>query len=154
MYKILSWPLTLYSDGKYPLCAGEIKLLGRKASLQRLVFVDISHEAFDAGSVGFSLEEMQSSLHARFDDGTWVTGLNATFWSWRAAGFALFAAPLSWPALRPILNIAYRAFCGSRPYMAWLPRPDAVRRCVDENCAVSNDIPSSENRISPSRRQI
>lgn len=153
MYKNQSWPLTLYFDGECPLCAREIRLLGGKASSQRLLFVDISHEAFDPKSVGFSLEEMKSSLHARFDDGTWVKGLDATLWSWRAAELEFFVAPLSWRALRPILNIAYRVFCRWRPYMAWLPHPDGSRRCCDDSCAITKDIPSSKNRIASSRKQ-
>ena len=78
MYKNAQWPLTLYFDGACPLCAQEIKLLRAKASPARLLFVDISEDGFDASAVGFSLEAMQSSLHARFSDGDWVMGLDAT----------------------------------------------------------------------------
>jgi predicted DCC family thiol-disulfide oxidoreductase YuxK len=153
MYKNQSWPLTLYFDGKCPLCAREIKLLGAKASPQRLLFVDISQKDFDSKSLGLSLEEMESLLHARFEDGTWVKGLDATLWSWRAAGLEAFVAPLTWPAFRPILNIAYRAFCRWRPFMAWLPHPDGSRRCYESSCVVTKDVPSSESRLSQSRRK-
>lgn len=74
MYKNAQWPLTLYFDGACPLCAQEIKLLRAKASPARLLFVDISEGGFDASAVGFSLEAMQSSLHARFSDGGWGLG--------------------------------------------------------------------------------
>lgn len=110
MHKITHWPLTLYFDGECPLCAREIKILRARAKPDRLRFVDISGEAFDAGSVGFTLAQMESSLHARFDDGTWVTGLDATLWSWRAAGLGVWAAPLSWRLTRPLLDIGYRLF--------------------------------------------
>ncbi|MBX8488370.1 thiol-disulfide oxidoreductase DCC family protein [Pseudomonas cichorii] len=135
MYKKEQWPLTLYFDGDCPLCAREIKLLRTRATADRLQFIDISADAFDANALGFTLEQMTSSLHARFDDGTWVTGLDATLWSWRAAGLGVWAAPLSWRLARPLLNLGYRLFCRSRPYLAWLPHPDGSRRCRDDSCS-------------------
>jgi predicted DCC family thiol-disulfide oxidoreductase YuxK len=152
MYKKEQWPLTLYFDGDCPLCAREIKLLRSHASAHsttdatqaRLQLVDMSAEGFDAPALGFTYEQMQSVLHARFGDGTWVTGLDATLWSWRAAGLGAWAAPLSWRPLRPLLNLGYRFFCRWRPHLAWLPHPDGSRRCRDDRCAISR--PSDENR--------
>lgn len=136
MYETTKWPLTLYFDGECPLCAREIKILRARANPDRLCFVDISDDAFDTGSVGFTLAQMESSLHARFNDGTWVTGLDATLWSWRAAGLGVWAAPLSWRLTRPLFNIGYRLFCRWRPHLAWLPHPDGGARCRNDTCAV------------------
>lgn len=136
MYKKTQWPLTLYFDGDCPLCAREIKLLSARATPDRLLFVDISAEAFDATRLGFTAADMASSLHARFADGTWVTGLDATLWSWRAAGLGAWAAPLSWRLTRPLLNIGYRLFCRWRPHLAWLPHPDGSARCGADGCTV------------------
>jgi predicted DCC family thiol-disulfide oxidoreductase YuxK len=136
LYKKTQWPLTLYFDGDCPLCAREIKLLSARATPDRLLFVDISAEAFDATPLGFTAADMASSLHARFADGTWVTGLDATLWSWRAAGLGAWAAPLSWRLTRPLLNIGYRLFCRWRPHLAWLPHPDGSARCGADGCAV------------------
>jgi predicted DCC family thiol-disulfide oxidoreductase YuxK len=144
MYKKEQWPLTLYFDGDCPLCAREIKVLRSHASPGRLQFVDIDEEGFDAAALGFSLEQMHDALHARFADGTWVTGLDATLWSWRAAGLGVWAAPLSWRPLRPLLKLGYRLFCRWRPHLAWLPHPDGSRRCRDGSCPVSP--PSDQNR--------
>lgn len=137
MYKKEQWPLTLYFDGDCPLCAREIKLLRAHASTAKLLFVDISDEGFDSRALGFTLEDMQSSLHARFEDGTWVKGLDATLWSWRAAGLGVWAAPLSWRVIRPLLTLVYRLFCRWRPHLAWLPHPDGSRRCRGNSCSVS-----------------
>jgi predicted DCC family thiol-disulfide oxidoreductase YuxK len=137
MYKKQHWPLTLYFDGECPLCAREIKLLRARANADRLHFVDLSDEAFDAGSVGFTRAQMGSSLHARFADGTWVKGLDATLWSWRAAGLGAWAAPLSWRLTRPLFDMGYRLFCRWRPHLAWLPHPDGGARCRDDSCAIS-----------------
>jgi predicted DCC family thiol-disulfide oxidoreductase YuxK len=141
MYNKAQWPLTLYFDGACPLCAREIQLLRRRAIEARLLLVDISRDDFDAKALGFTLEQMQSALHASFADGRWVTGLDATLWSWRAAGLGIWAAPLSWPAMRPLLAIGYRLFCRLRPHLAWLPHPDASRRCRDNSCTVAKPNP-------------
>jgi predicted DCC family thiol-disulfide oxidoreductase YuxK len=143
VYKQEQWPLTLYFDGDCPLCAREIKLLRARATADRLSFVDISDEAFDARSLGFTLDDMASSLHARFSDGTWVTGLDATLWSWRAAGLGAWAAPLSWGWMRPALTLGYRLFCRWRPHLAWIPHPDGGRRCRDDSCAIPEREPAA-----------
>lgn len=142
MYNKKDWPLTLYFDGQCPLCAREIKILHRHAAAEsRLLFIDISSGAFDAKVLGFTFEQMQSSLHARFADGRWVTSLDATLWSWRAAGLGFWAAPLTWRAIRPLLALGYRLFCRLRPHLAWLPHPDGGRRCVDDRCGGRNQNP-------------
>ncbi|AOE78974.1 MULTISPECIES: thiol-disulfide oxidoreductase DCC family protein [Pseudomonas] len=146
MYNNTDWPLTLYFDGECPLCAREIRILQRHASDNRLLFVDISSAGFDAKALGFTVEQMQSSLHARFADGRWLTGLDATLWSWRAAGLGFWATPLTWRALRPLFELGYRLFCRLRPHLAWLPHPDGGRRCVDNRCTVAQSEPESDKK--------
>ena len=148
MHERMKWPLTLYFDGECPLCAREIKILRARASPNRLRFVDISHPAFDAKSVDFTIAQMESSLHARFDDGTWVTGLDATLWSWRAAGLGIWAAPLSWRLTRPLFNLGYRLFCRWRPHLAWLPHPDGSSRCRTQSCELPEvDLPARDRPL-------
>ncbi len=146
MYNIEQWPLTLYFDGECPLCAREIKILSRRAIQARLLFFDISHDDFDAKALGFTLEQMQSSLHASFADGRWVTGLDTTLWSWRAAGMGMWATPLKWRAIRPLLAAGYSLFCRLRPYLAWLPHPDGSRRCPDNRCMVPEQKTAPSNQ--------
>ena len=67
--------------------------------------------------------------------GQWLTGLDATLWSWRAAGMATWVAPLAWRPLRPLLELGYRLFCRLRPHLDWLPHPDAGQRCKDKTCS-------------------
>jgi predicted DCC family thiol-disulfide oxidoreductase YuxK len=133
------WPLTLYYDGDCPLCAREINLLRRRAAPERLQLVDISSATFDAGALGLTHQAMQARLHARFADGRWLTGLDATLWSWRAAGLGRWATPLTWRPLRPVLELGYRLFCRLRPHLEWLPHPDASRRCRSNSCSTPAD---------------
>ncbi|MFV9682351.1 thiol-disulfide oxidoreductase DCC family protein [Pseudomonas sp. NY15367] len=137
-----SWPLTLYYDGDCPLCALEIELLRRHAAPQRLLFVDIASEDFDPTPLGRSLPEMQARLHARWADGEWLLGLDASLWSWEAAGLGRWVAPLRWRPLRPLLEWGYRLFCRLRPHLAHLPHPDGAARCRNANTCSSQRPPS------------
>lgn len=134
MNKTVAWPLTLYYDGDCPLCAREINLLRRRAAPEQLQLVDISVAPFDAAALGLAHKTLQDLLHARFADGQWVTGLDATLWSWRAAGLGRWAVPLTWRPLRPLLELGYRLFCRLRPHLEWLPHPDGARRCRNDRC--------------------
>jgi len=146
MYEKPHWPLTLYFDGDCPLCAHEIKVLSGRASPDRLRFIDIADPTFDPQPLGFTRAHMGSLLHARFADGTWVTGLDATLWSWRAAGLGAWAAPLSWRWARPLFNVGYRLFCRWRPHLAWLPHPDGAARCRGDSCTFPGTDRTSRKR--------
>ena len=97
---------------------------------------DIRAADFDPAAIGYSLAQLQNLLHGRFADGHWVTGLDATYWSWTAAGHTWLARPLGWRWLRPTLNSLYRLFCRLRPGLTWLPHPDGARRCQAELCKI------------------
>lgn len=153
MHKKERWPLTLYFDGNCPLCAREIRVLRRYAAEDRLVFVDINNAEFDATALGFTVKQMQASLHACFADGQWVNGLDATLWSWRAAGLGIWATPLTWRALRPLLALGYRLFCRLRPHLAWLPHPDGPGRCIDNRCSAPESKPAPDALITFKTKQ-
>ncbi|WP_372875281.1 thiol-disulfide oxidoreductase DCC family protein [Pseudomonas sp.] len=129
------WPLTLYYDGDCPLCAREIRFLSRHANAQRLQLIDIGSADFPATGVGIDNTTLTNRLHARFADGQWVTGLDATLWSWRAAGLGRWATPLTWRPLRPMFELGYRLFCRLRQHLAWLPHPEAGKRCRRGQCS-------------------
>jgi hypothetical protein len=93
----------------------------------RRLVVDISRAEFDARALGFSLEQMQDSLHARFDDGRWVTGLDATLWSWRAARAGQVGRAIGLATDQAVVHLGYRLFCRLRPHLGWLPHPDGSR---------------------------
>ncbi|MGF0335222.1 thiol-disulfide oxidoreductase DCC family protein [Ectopseudomonas toyotomiensis] len=139
-----AWPLTLYFDGDCPLCAREIRLLSQHASPQRLLLVDISAADFDPLPLGLSLTAMQNRLHARRADGTWLLGLDASLWSWEAAGLGTWVAPLRWRPLRPLLECGYRLFCRLRPHLARLPHPDGAARCRKGDICSTQRPPSAD----------
>jgi len=122
-------PLTLFVDRSCPLCAREVRWLERQADPAKLLLVDISAPDFNPDGLGCELNQLQRRLHARSASGQWLTGVDATYWSWRLAGHGVWAAPLGWRPLRPLLLLAYWLFSLARPHLDWLPHPEGASRC-------------------------
>lgn len=131
-------PLTLYVDESCPLCAREARFLRRHANPEQLRLVDISSVSFSPEGTGLSLNQLQNSLHARTPDGEWLTGIDATLSSWRAAGLGVWVAPLALKPLRPLWLVLYRLFVWLKPHLAWLPHPQAKARC-NSHCMGGED---------------
>ncbi len=146
-------PLTLYVDRSCPLCAREVRWLERQADPTRLRLVDISAAGFDPAGLGVDLPQLRRRLHARSASGIWLTGVDATYWSWRLAGHGRWAAPLVWRPLRPVLRLAYQAFSLLRPHLDWLPHPDGAQRCA-ERCAAPSSKPKRGPGTSAERQWL
>ncbi|MBK3867485.1 DUF393 domain-containing protein [Pseudomonas stutzeri] len=138
-------PLTLYVDRACPLCAREVRWLERQADPARLLLVDISAADFDTDGLGRDQAQLRRRLHARSASGQWLTGVDATYWSWRLAGHGFWAAPLGWKLLRPLLLPAYGLFSVLRPHLDWLPHPDGSSRCGAQ-CRIAQPPSSTSDR--------
>lgn len=135
-------PLTLFVDRACPLCAREIRWLERTADPARLLLVDVSATDFSCAGLGKDLSQLRRRLHARSASGVWLTGVDATYWSWRLAGHGTWAAPLGWKPLRPLLRLAYTLFATLRPHLEWLPHPEGASRCGAQ-CGIRQKPPTS-----------
>lgn len=132
------WPLTLFYDGECPLCLREIRMFQRRNQAGQLHLLDIA--APDTEPLpGLTRQEMLDCLHARFHDGQRVTGIDATYWSYRAVGLGWLVSPLRWGWARPAWQWGYRQFCRLRPAMARIipmpdPDPDLAEPCQSDRC--------------------
>ena len=135
-------PLTLFVDRACPLCAREVRWLERTADPARLLLVDVSATDFSCVGLGKDLSQLRRRLHARSASGVWLTGVDATYWSWRLAGHGTWAAPLGWKPLRPLLRLAYTLFATLRPHLEWLPHPEGASRCGAQ-CGIRQKPPAS-----------
>ena len=133
-----AWPLTLYFDGACPLCAREIKHLRRHADPARLLLVDISAVDFIPPLDLPNDANLHQRLHARLADGQWLSGPEATLWSWRAAGLGHWVAPLAWPWLHGAWQALYGLFSMARPYLGWLPHPGGQIACHTDQQSKKN----------------
>ncbi|WP_373185302.1 thiol-disulfide oxidoreductase DCC family protein [Halopseudomonas sp.] len=130
------WPLTLFYDGECPLCLREIRMFQRRNDRGRLELIDIANSAADP-LPGLSRQDMLDCLHAHFRDGQLVTGIDATYWSYRAVGLGWVVAPLGWHWARPLWKWGYRQFCRLRPAIARIvpmPGSDAGVSCESDRC--------------------
>lgn len=137
-------PLTLYVDRACPLCAREVRWLERDADPARLLLVDISAVDFHPKGLDRDITQLRRRLHARSASGVWLTGVDATYWSWRLAGHGRWAAPLGWRPLRPLLLLGYQLFSVLRPHLYWLPHPDGASRCGTQ-CNVPQKPPQKSD---------
>ena len=135
-------PLTLFIDRACPLCAREVRWLERTADPARLLLVDISAADFSCAGLDKDQSQLRRRLHARSASGVWLTGVDATYWSWRLAGHGAWAAPLGWKPLRPLLRLAYALFAAFRPHLDWLPHPEGASRCGAQ-CGIRQKPPAS-----------
>lgn len=133
------WPLTLYYDGQCPLCLREIQLFQRRNRQGRLQLLDISTDD-TAPLPGLTREQMLDCLHARFDDGLIVTGIDATYWSYRAVGLGWLVEPLAWRWARPLWQWGYRRFCAMRPFLAKIVPMPAASSCATGQCRPQNGV--------------
>ena len=138
-------PLTLYVDRSCPLCAREVRWLERQADPTRLRLVDISAAGFDPAGLGVDLPQLRRRLHARSASGIWLTGVDATYWSWCLAGHGRWAAPLGWQPLRRCCGSpTTRSACCARIWTGCLT-PDGAQRCA-ERCAAPSSKPKARAR--------
>lgn len=72
----ITYPLTVFYDGACGVCSTEIRYY-RSIADQRIRFVDIAADGFDAKSFGKTLGEFQEKLHAQDADGQFFTGVEA-----------------------------------------------------------------------------
>ena len=116
-----------FYDGHCPLCAHEVRVLRRLDRRQRIRFVDIADEGFDAGSVGVPWEALMDRIHGRLPDGTLVDGVEVFRRLYAAVGFGPVAALTRLPGVSQALDVAYDWFAKRRMRLGG--------RCESGTCA-------------------
>jgi predicted DCC family thiol-disulfide oxidoreductase YuxK len=107
-------PLTLYYDGRCPLCQAEMLYLQHRDHLGLLNCVDITLNDFDANATGLSCERAMASIHGQLANGDWVTGVAVFAAAYERVGLRRMAWLLSRPSLQPLLGWGYARFARHR----------------------------------------
>ena len=118
--------IEVFYDGACPLCMREIRMLQGRDLRQRIRFVDIAADGFDAASVGLSWETLMDRIHGRLPDGTLVEGVEVFRRLYAAVGFGPLVALSRLPGVSQLLDLAYHAFAKNRLRL--------TGRCVDGAC--------------------
>jgi predicted DCC family thiol-disulfide oxidoreductase YuxK len=107
-------PLTLYYDGRCPLCLAEIHMLRARNRRGLLDFVDVSADGYDEAAHKVSCERALAEMHGRLATGELLTGVPVFAESYRRVGLEPLAWLLSIRWLEPAWALAYRVFARHR----------------------------------------
>ena len=135
------YPLTLFHDGRCPVCRMEMQSLRQRDDAGRLRFEDVHVDGF-ALPPGTTLEHMLAAIHGRTAGGRLVVGVETLRLAYRAVGLGWIVAPTAWPLLRGASERAYLWFARHRFAMpAWLGLAALGGRsrradCNDSNCTL------------------
>jgi len=119
--------LTLYYDGRCPLCQAEMLYLQHRDRLGLLNCVDITLNDFDANATGLSCERAMASIHGRMENGEWVTGIAVFAAAYERVGLRRMAWLLSRPSLQPVLGWGYARFARHRYTLSRWFGPSVLR---------------------------
>lgn len=123
---VANFDIEVFYDGACPLCMREIRMLQGRDRRQRIRFVDIAADGFDAASVGLTWETLMDRIHGRLPDGTLVEGVEVFRRLYAAVGFGPLVALTRLPGVAQLLDLAYHAFAKNRLRL--------TGRCVDGAC--------------------
>ncbi|MEI6114189.1 MAG: DUF393 domain-containing protein [Burkholderiales bacterium] len=118
--------LTLFFDGKCPLCQAEIVFLSRRNQAGLLAFVDINSDLYDERAVGVSCSQALAEMYAQFDNGLVIKGHAVFGEAYRRAGLPTLAWVMSRKTLAPLLALGYRFFAKHRHRISKLIGPTAL----------------------------
>jgi predicted DCC family thiol-disulfide oxidoreductase YuxK len=110
--------LTIFYDGRCPLCQAEIVFLSRKNQAELLHFVDINSQLFQPEQVGISCEKALSEMHGLYEDGELIVGVEVFAQSYKRVNLKLLSWIFSRTILRSTLNVGYKVFAKNRHFIS------------------------------------
>ncbi|MBA5875647.1 MAG: DUF393 domain-containing protein [Nitrospira sp. CR1.2] len=125
---MVPYPLTVFYDGACPLCAREMALMKRLDRNHRLNLCGFSALGYEAESTGLDPARLGAVLHAQWEDGTIMTGVEAFRAIWQAVGLGILVRLSRLPVIDPLLIRAYAWFAQNR---LWLTGRNG---CSSERC--------------------
>jgi len=128
-----AYPLEIFYDGSCLVCSSEIASYRRNNPRNRLKFIDIRGEGFQAEDHGRSLDEFLAALHVRDTQGRFATGVDAFLLIWRAypggSRYRLLAAAIDLPGIKHLARCGYAVFARYRHLL-----PKHKDTCDDGAC--------------------
>ncbi len=111
-----TYPLTVFYDGACGVCSTEIRYY-RSIADQRIQFVNIAADDFNAQDYGKTVSEFQEQLHARAADGQFFTGVEAFRRLWEGLPspfYPLLSGFVGLPGIHLAARIGYAVFARYR----------------------------------------
>jgi predicted DCC family thiol-disulfide oxidoreductase YuxK len=123
------YPLTVFFDGACPICAREIALMKRMDRRRVIVFCDFSCSDYDPTSMGFAPSELSRVIHARWADGSVITGVEVFRAVWEAVGLGALARLSRLSFIEPLLLRGYAWFARNRLFLTGRSNPCQEGAC-------------------------
>ena len=131
------YPFTVFYDGSCPICAREIAVMRRLDRQQRLALCDFSSSDYDAAGTGFVAADLSTMIHARWTDGTVITGVEVFRAMWEAVGLGILVRLSRLSLVEPLVLRAYALFARNR---LWLT---GRKSCSGDACAAAISKPAA-----------
>ena len=119
--------LTLYYDGKCPLCLAEIEFLQTRNTHCFLDFVDVTTPDFEATEHQISCDAAMAQIHGRTGQGDVLVGVPVFARAYELANLPVLAWILSRQWLMPVLQPAYVLFARHRQAISRRIGPSGLR---------------------------
>ncbi len=133
-----SYPLTVFFDGACPICNREIALMRRLDRHRRLIFCDFSRPDYDPASMAISPTELGRIIHARWGDGTVITGVDVFRAMWEAVGLGFLARLSRLSLVEPLVLNSYAWFARNRVRLT-----GRSHTCVGDACKSGTSVRDS-----------
>ena len=111
------YPLTVYFDGECPICRREIDLMKVLNRRERLQFIDFSNSSYQPTDQRLSQCDLGRVIHARWSDGTIITGVEVFREMWEAIGLGFLARFSRLSGINTLLVRAYAWFAKNRLWL-------------------------------------
>ena len=107
--------LTFLYDGQCPLCLRETNFLKKRDSFNKINFVDISSENYDASNFrNISYEKAMKNLHGILENGDIIEGLDVLAYSYELIGLGWIYYPTKLVGFAQIMKFIYRLWARYR----------------------------------------
>ena len=113
------YPLTVYFDGKCPICRREIDLMKKFNRKDDLRFIDFSDASFQSTDPDLNTCDFARVIHARWSDGTVITGVEVFREMWEAIGLGVLSR---FSRLSPINGLLVKAYGWFAKNRLWLTK--------------------------------
>ena len=132
LWKEIMTRLTLFYDGRCPLCVAEMTRLAALDGRRALAFEDINGEDFSRRYPSIDPVAANRVLHGWDENGSLLLGLDVSCRAWQLVGKHRWMAALRWPLIRPLADLGYRVFARHRYFFSRLftGQPRCAERCA------------------------
>lgn len=105
--------LTIFYDGKCPLCTLEMQKLTRYDSKNLIILEDLHQAGFESRFPNIEVQKAMKILHGYYQGNT-LLALDVTHRAWSLVGKGALVAPLQFPIVKQIAHGGYVLFAKYR----------------------------------------